>query len=35
MIGDEAYAAGVTRLRDAARTQPGPVVDALDLLVLR
>ncbi|GIF02444.1 class I SAM-dependent methyltransferase [Paractinoplanes rishiriensis] len=35
LISDEAYAAGITRLREAARTQSGPVVDALDLLVLR
>ncbi len=31
----DAYAAGVARMREAARTEPGPVVDALDLLVLR
>ncbi|MFG1914591.1 class I SAM-dependent methyltransferase [Micromonospora sp. NPDC048898] len=35
LISDEAYAAGVARLNDAARTPSGPVVDALDLLVLR
>ena len=35
LISDEAYAAGVVRLREAARTESGPVVDALDLLVLR
>ncbi|MEU7868982.1 class I SAM-dependent methyltransferase [Dactylosporangium sp. NPDC049140] len=35
LISDEAYAAGAARLREAARTVPGPVVDALDLLVLR
>jgi len=35
LISDEAYAAGVSRLREAARTETGPVVDALDLLVLR
>ncbi|AEV84827.1 type 11 methyltransferase [Actinoplanes sp. SE50] len=35
LISDEAYAAGVARLREAARTESGPVVDALDLLVLR
>lgn len=35
LISDEAYAAGVARLNDAARTQSGPVIDALDLLVLR
>lgn len=35
LISDEAYAAGVSRLREAAQTEHGPVVDALDLLVLR
>ncbi|MDG6104977.1 methyltransferase domain-containing protein [Dactylosporangium aurantiacum] len=35
LIGDEAYAAGVRRLRTAADTVPGPVVDTMDLLVLR
>jgi SAM-dependent methyltransferase len=35
LISDAAYAAGVARLHEAARTQSGPVVDALDLLVLR
>lgn len=35
MISDDAYAAGVVRLREAAETETGPVVDALDLLVLR
>ncbi len=35
LISDEAYAAGVARLAEAARAQGGPVVDALDLLVLR
>ncbi|GIE86967.1 Methyltransferase domain-containing protein [Actinoplanes regularis] len=35
LISDEAYAAGVARLDEAARTRSGPVVDALDLLVLR
>ncbi|GIF15792.1 class I SAM-dependent methyltransferase [Actinoplanes teichomyceticus] len=35
LISDEAYAAGVARLNEAARTRSGPVVDALDLLVLR
>lgn len=35
LITDEAYAAGVVRLREAAETEAGPVVDALDLLVLR
>lgn len=35
LISDEAYDAGLVRLRAAAATEPGPVVDALDLLVLR
>jgi SAM-dependent methyltransferase len=35
LITDEAYARGLRRLRDAARTATGPVVDLLDLLVLR
>jgi SAM-dependent methyltransferase len=35
LISDEAYTAGVSRLQQAARTRSGPVVDALDLLVLR
>jgi SAM-dependent methyltransferase len=35
LISDDAYAAGVARLQQAARTEPGPLVDALDLLVLR
>jgi SAM-dependent methyltransferase len=35
LISDEAYAAGVARLQEAARTESGPVVDTLDLLVLR
>ncbi|WP_412753070.1 class I SAM-dependent methyltransferase [Krasilnikovia sp. M28-CT-15] len=35
LISDDAYAAGVARLKDAALTESGPVVDALDLLVLR
>lgn len=35
LIGDDAYAAGVARLAEAARTHSGPVVDELDLLVLR
>ncbi|GAB7036435.1 MULTISPECIES: class I SAM-dependent methyltransferase [Catenuloplanes] len=35
LISDEAYAAGVARLTEAARTGSGPVVDTLDLLVLR
>ncbi|GAA1500697.1 hypothetical protein GCM10009827_007240 [Dactylosporangium maewongense] len=34
LISDEAYAAGLARLRRFAETEPGPVVDALDLLVL-
>jgi SAM-dependent methyltransferase len=35
LITDAEYAAGLARLRRAARAEPGPVVDALDLLVLR
>lgn len=35
LISDDEYAAGVARLREAARVDTGPVVDALDLLVLR
>ncbi|MGW3793503.1 class I SAM-dependent methyltransferase [Micromonospora arida] len=35
LISDEEYAAGVVRMNDAARVQSGPVIDALDLLVLR
>lgn len=35
LITDEEYAAGVERLRRAALTESGPVIDALDLLVLR
>jgi SAM-dependent methyltransferase len=35
LITDEEYAAGLERLRRAARTDTGPVIDALDLLVLR
>ncbi|MFI2712234.1 class I SAM-dependent methyltransferase [Micromonospora sp. NPDC018662] len=35
LITDDEYAAGVARLREAARVDTGPVVDALDLLVLR
>jgi SAM-dependent methyltransferase len=35
LISDEAYAAGLERFRAAAQTETGPVVDALDLLVLR
>lgn len=35
LITDRAYQAGLTRLRAAAATQRGPVIDTLDLLVLR
>jgi SAM-dependent methyltransferase len=35
LISDDAYEAGLARLRAAAATQPGPVIDTLDLLVLR
>ncbi|MDG4801006.1 class I SAM-dependent methyltransferase [Micromonospora sp. WMMD980] len=35
LITDDEYATGVARLRAAARVDTGPVVDALDLLVLR
>jgi len=35
LISDEAYEAGLVRLREAAATATGPVVDAMDLLVLR
>jgi ubiquinone/menaquinone biosynthesis C-methylase UbiE len=35
LISDDAYAAGLARLQKAARTDTGPVIDALDLLVLR
>jgi SAM-dependent methyltransferase len=35
LISDAAYAAGVERMRVAALTASGPVVDLLDLLVLR
>ncbi|MFG1674649.1 class I SAM-dependent methyltransferase [Micromonospora sp. NPDC049282] len=35
LISDDEYAAGLARLREAARVDTGPVVDALDLLVLR
>ncbi|GGN49356.1 SAM-dependent methyltransferase [Actinoplanes campanulatus] len=35
LITDEEYSAGVERLRHAALTDTGPVIDALDLLVLR
>ena len=34
LITDDEYAAGLARLRAAARSETGPVVDALDLLVL-
>jgi SAM-dependent methyltransferase len=34
LIGDDAYAAGLARMRAAARVERGPVIDALDLLVL-
>lgn len=35
LITDDAYQAGLARLRAAAATQHGPVIDTLDLLVLR
>ncbi|MFI7072946.1 class I SAM-dependent methyltransferase [Micromonospora sediminicola] len=35
LITDDEYAAGTARLREAARVEAGPVIDALDLLVLR
>ena len=35
LITDSAYKAGLARLRAAAATQQGPVIDTLDLLVLR
>ncbi|MFD2762887.1 class I SAM-dependent methyltransferase [Micromonospora eburnea] len=35
LITDDEYAAGVERLHDAAQADAGPVIDALDLLVLR
>jgi hypothetical protein len=35
LITDSAYQAGLARLCAAAATQQGPVIDALDLLVLR
>ncbi|GHJ43603.1 hypothetical protein Cs7R123_09450 [Catellatospora sp. TT07R-123] len=35
LISDDAYAAGTARLQRAAETDSGPVVDLLDLLVLR
>lgn len=34
-LSDAEWAAGVSRLRAAARREHGPVVDYLDLLVLR
>ncbi|MGH3297470.1 MAG: class I SAM-dependent methyltransferase [Trebonia sp.] len=35
LITDAQYEAGLARLRAAARKHPGPVIDTLDLLVLR
>jgi ubiquinone/menaquinone biosynthesis C-methylase UbiE len=35
LISDAEYQAGRARLRAAAQAEPGPVIDALDLLVLR
>lgn len=35
LVSDDAYQAGLARLRAAAATQRGPVIDTLDLLVLR
>jgi len=35
LITDDEYAAGVGRLREAAQVDTGPVIDALDLLVMR
>ncbi|GAA2591045.1 hypothetical protein GCM10010399_21790 [Dactylosporangium fulvum] len=35
LITDDEYATGLARLQHAAQTESGPVVDALDLLVLR
>jgi hypothetical protein len=35
LISDRAYEAGRARLRAASAIQPGPVIDVLDLLVLR
>jgi SAM-dependent methyltransferase len=35
LITDEEYAQGLARLHRAARSESGPVIDALDLLVLR
>ncbi len=35
LITDDEYASGLARLHGAAETECGPVIDALDLLVLR
>ena len=35
LITDEEYSNGLARLHHAAQTEHGPVIDALDLLVLR
>jgi SAM-dependent methyltransferase len=35
LISDDAYGMGLERLKAAARTATGPVIDSLDLLVLR
>ena len=35
LISDDAYAKGLRRLHAAARTESGPVIDTLDLVVLR
>ena len=35
LITDAEYAVGLARLRQAARTSSGPVIDALTLLVFR
>jgi ubiquinone/menaquinone biosynthesis C-methylase UbiE len=35
LITDDEYSAGLTRLREAAETVTGPVIDALDLLVFQ
>jgi hypothetical protein len=35
LITDDEYARGVARIRAAAETETGPVIDSLDLLVLR
>jgi len=34
LISDDAYARGAGRLRVAAQTATGPLIDVLDLLVL-